>query len=297
MTKPPPSRQSTGQDAASGRSLTMLALSQLSRNKGAMLGLLMFIVVLLSAIFARQLARYDPISIRPQDYLQPPSWKHLFGTDSFGRDVFSRTLYGGRISLRVGFLSVGVAAVIGSLLGLIAGFFGGLIDGAIMRFIDMLMAFPGVLLALGIVALLGRGMDNVIIAVGISAIPGYARLVRGCTLSAREELYVLAARSVGCRDRRILFRHVFPNILGPVIVLSTVDVAWAILNAASLSFLGLGAQPPTPEWGAMLSVGRGLLREAPWQTVFPGLMIMMTVLSMNLLGDGLRDALDPRVYG
>jgi peptide/nickel transport system permease protein len=278
------------------RSPWLIALYQLRRNKGAMVGLVAFVLVALSGIFAPQLAPYDPVLISPDDYLQPPSPAHWFGTDSYGRDVLSRTLYGGRISLKVGLGSVIIAAILGVLLGLTAGYFGGWVDGAIMRFIDMLLAFPGLLLALGVVALLGPGMDNVIVAVGISGIPGYARVVRGCVLSAREEVYVEAARSVGCRDGHIVVRHLLPNILGPVIVLSTLDIAWAILTASSLSFLGLGAQPPTPEWGAMLSEGRGVLREAPWQTAFPGLMVMTTVLSINLFGDGLRDALDPRMY-
>jgi ABC-type dipeptide/oligopeptide/nickel transport system permease subunit len=261
-----------------------------------MAGLVVFVLIVLVSILAPVLAPYDPIQIAPQDYLLPPGAGHLFGTDSYGRDVFSRTLYGGRISLRVGLLSVIIAAVLGVALGLVAGYFGGLADGAIMRLVDMLLAFPGLLLALGVVALLGPGINNVIVAVGISGISGYARTIRGCVLSAREEVYVEAARSIGCRDGYIVWRHLLPNVIGPAIVLSTLDVAWAILTASSLSFLGLGSQPPTPEWGLMLSEGRGLLREAPWQTVFPGLMIMLTVLSMNLFGDGLRDALDPRMY-
>ena len=261
-----------------------------------MIGLGVFVLVVLFSLLAGWLASYDPVAISPVDYLQAPSSAHWFGTDSYGRDVLSRTLYGGRVSLRVGLLSVAVAAVIGVSLGLLSGFYGGVVDGAIMRFIDMLMAFPGLLLALGVVALLGPGMTNVIIAVGISGIPGYARTIRGCVLSAREEVYVEAARSVGCRDRRIVIRHLLPNVFGPVVVISTLDIAWAILTASSLSFLGLGAQPPTPEWGLMLSEGRSALREAPWQTVFPGLMIMLSVLSVNLFGDGLRDALDPRMY-
>jgi peptide/nickel transport system permease protein len=278
------------------RSPWAIALHQLRRNKGAVTGLIVCTLIVLASVFASQIAPHDPLLISPQDYLQPPSPAHWFGTDSYGRDVLSRTLYGGRISLSVGLGSVVIAAVIGVLLGLMAGYFGGLADGAIMRFIDMLMAFPGLLLALGVVALLGPGISNVVVAVGISGIPSYARTIRGCVLSAREEVYVEAARSVGCRDWHIVLKHLLPNVIGPVIVISTLDIAWAILTASSLSFLGLGTQPPTPEWGVILSAGRGVLREAPWQTAFPGLMIMLTVLSVNLLGDGLRDALDPRMY-
>jgi peptide/nickel transport system permease protein len=281
---------------AKPRSPRAIAIQQLRRNRGAVAGLIVCTIIVLASVFAPQIAPYDPLLISPQDYLQPPSPAHWFGTDSYGRDVFSRTLYGGRISLSVGLFSVVIAAVIGVVLGLLAGYLGSIVDGTIMRFIDMLMAFPGLLLALGVVALLGPGITNVIIAVGISGIPSYARTVRGCVLSAREEVYVEAARSIGCRNWHIIFRHLLPNVIGPVIVISTLDIAWAILTASSLSFLGLGTQPPTPEWGVMLSEGRGALREAAWQTTFPGLMIMLTVLSVNLFGDGLRDALDPRMY-
>ena len=286
---------SSGVARSRPRSLWALSLQQLRRNKGAVAGLIALTLIALSAVLAPALAPYDPLLISPADYLRPPGPAHWFGTDNYGRDIFSRSLFGGRISLWVGLASVIISAILGTLLGLAAGYFGRGVDNVIMRFIDMLLAFPSLLLALGVVALLGPGVNNVIVAVGITGIPGYARLVRGCMLSAREEVYVEAARSVGCPDQVIVFRHLLPNVLGPIIVLSTIDVAWAILTASSLSFLGLGAQPPTPEWGAMLSDGRGLLREAPWLTAFPGLMIMITVLSVNLLGDGLRDALDPRI--
>lgn len=281
---------------AKPRSPWAIATFQLRQNKGAIIGMAVFILIILCSLFAEQLAPYDPIEIAPVDYLQAPSATHWFGTDSYGRDVLSRTLYGGRISLRVGLLSVVFAGIIGVFLGLTAGFYGGLVDAVIMRFIDMLMAFPGLLLALGVVAFLGSGITNLIIAVGISGIPGYVRTIRGCVLGAREEVYVEAARSVGCGNWHIIIKHLLPNVVGPAVVISTLDVAWAILTASSLSFLGLGTQPPTPEWGIMLSEGRGVLREAPWQTIFPGLMIMLTVLSVNLFGDGLRDALDPRMY-
>lgn len=291
-----PGRQGDLSVEVKPRSPWRIAYRQLRRNRGAIAGLIVFILIVLSSILAQRLAPYDPLLISPQDYLQPPSRSHWLGTDSYGRDVLSRVLHGGRVSLTVGFASVLIASALGVLLGLIAGYYGGRVDGAIMRFVDMLLAFPGLLLALGVVALLGPGLANVIVAVGISGIPSYARTVRGAILSAREEVYVEAARSVGCRDHHILLRHLLPNVVGLVVVISTLSVAWAILTASSLSFLGVGTQPPTPEWGVMLSEGRGLLREAPWLTTFPGLMIMLTVLSINLLGDGLRDALDPRMY-
>lgn len=291
-----PGRQGDLSVEVKPRSPWRIAYRQLRRNRGAIAGLIVFILIVLSSILAQRLAPYDPLLISPQDYLQPPSRSHWLGTDSYGRDVLSRVLHGGRVSLTVGFASVLIASALGVLLGLIAGYYGGRVDGAIMRFVDMLLAFPGLLLALGVVALLGPGLANVIVAVGLSGIPSYARTVRGAILSAREEVYVEAARSVGCRDHHILLRHLLPNVVGLVVVISTLSVAWAILTASSLSFLGVGTQPPTPEWGVMLSEGRGLLREAPWLTTFPGLMIMLTVLSINLLGDGLRDALDPRMY-
>jgi peptide/nickel transport system permease protein len=207
----------------------------------------------------------------------------------------SRIFFGGRISLSIGLISVLISAVIGILLGLCAGYFGKHIDTIVMRFVDMLLAFPGILLALSIISFLGPGVFNVMIAVGISGIPTFARLVRGSVLSAREDLYVEAARSLGCKDRRIIFSHILPNIVAPVIILGSLAYGWAILTAASLSFLGLGAQPPTPEWGIMLNDGRGYMQEAPWITIFPGLAIMMAVLCANLFSEGLRDALDPRL--
>ncbi len=278
------------------RSPSQVALRQLRRNKGAVVGLAVFLLIILCALAAPALAPYDPNNISPIDYLLRPGPAHWFGTDQYGRDILSRALYGGRISLTVGLVSVVIAAVGGTLLGVIAGYFGGLVDDVIMRLVNMMLSFPGLLLALGIVALLGPGIGNVILAVGISGIAGYARLVRGSVLCAREELFIEAARSIGCPAARILRRHLVPNVIGQVIVLGTLDIAWAILTASSLSFLGLGAQPPMAEWGAMVNEGRGLLVEAPWLTVFPGLMIMATVFSVNIFGDGLRDALDPRMY-
>ncbi len=216
-------------------------------------------------------------------------------TDHLGRDILSRLLYGARISLTLGLISVGIAATCGTLLGLVAGYYGGRVDLTAGVLIDVMLAFPGILLALGIVTVLRPGITNAMIAVGIAAIPTYTRLVRGSVLAAKNNVYVEAARVVGCRTPRILWLHILPNVLAPLIVLATLGAAQAILAGAALSFLGLGAQPPTPEWGLMLSEGRRYIRDAWWNSMFPGVAIMLTVLAINLLGDGLRDALDPRL--
>lgn len=272
-----------------------IALRILVRNRVAMGGLAILLLMSLLAVLAPAIAPYDPNAVDILHQLEAPSKAHILGTDLYGRDIFSRILYGGRITLVVGLISVGIAASAGIVLGLISGFYGGAMDSIIMRLVDVLLAFPRILLALSIVGMLGPGLLNVMVAVGIAGITGYARLVRGSVLSAKENVYVEAARVVGCPDRIILRRHLLPNIIGPVIVLATLDVAAAILSASSLSFLGLGVQPPTAEWGAMLNEGRQYLRTAPWITLFPGLAIMISVLSINMLGDGLRDALDPRM--
>jgi len=272
-----------------------IALHILVRNRVAMAGLILLVLMAGASLLAPYLAPFDPDEVDILHQLEGPSGAHILGTDLFGRDIFSRILYGGRITLVVGLISVGIAASIGIVLGLVAGYYGGALDSVIMRFIDVLLAFPRILLALSIVGMLGPGLFNVMVSVGIAGITGYARLVRGSVLSARENVYVEAATVVGCPHPLILFRHILPNIIGPVIVLATLDVASAILSASSLSFLGLGIQPPTAEWGAMLNEGRNYLRNAPWITLFPGLAIMISVLSINMLGDGLRDALDPRM--
>ena len=263
-----------------------IAIRCLVKNKVAMAGLCLLVVISLLAIFAPQIAPFDPNEVDILHQLQGPSETHILGTDLYGRDILSRIFWGGRITLVVGLISVAIAASFGIVLGLISGYYGHFLDSLIMRFIDILLSFPRILLALTIVGMLGPGLFNVMLAVGISSITGYARLVRGTVLSAKEQVYVEAARVVGCRDRRILFQHLLPNVVGPVIVLATLDVAAAILAASSLSFLGLGVQPPTAEWGYMLNEGRNYLRSAPWITFFPGMAIMVSVLSINMLGMG-----------
>ncbi|MCL4458467.1 MAG: ABC transporter permease [Chloroflexi bacterium] len=280
---------------AEGRGIWPDWLLRLAKNRGATIGLAIFILLVLCALFARQSAPYDPLEQSLTNMLRAPSLAHPFGTDQFGRDVLSRVIYGSRISLPMGFVSAGIAACFGVILGLAAGYYGGWINALIMRLTDVMLAFPTILLSLGIVAMLGPDLKNVMIAVGIAGIPNYTRLVCGCVLSAKANLYVEAARTIGCSNRRIMFVHILPNVFAPVIVLFTLGIAWAILTAAALSFLGLGAQPPTPEWGLLASEGRNYLRDAWWITTFPGFAIMITVLAINKLGDGLRDALDPRL--
>ncbi|MBN1315894.1 MAG: ABC transporter permease [Anaerolineales bacterium] len=272
-----------------------IALRSLVKNRVAMAGLGVLLFISILAIIAPQISPYDPDEVDILQQLTPPSKAHLLGTDLYGRDILSRIFWGGRVTLVVGLISVAIASSIGIVLGLVAGYYGGLLDTIIMRFIDILLSFPRILLALTIVGMLGPGLFNVMLAVGISSITGYARLVRGTVLSAKEQPYVEAAHVVGCPVRRILFLHLLPNVVGPVIVLATLDIAAAILAASGLSFLGMGVQPPTSEWGYMLNEGRNYLRSAPWITFFPGMAIMISVLSTNLLGDGLRDALDPQM--
>jgi peptide/nickel transport system permease protein len=273
------------------------ALRRLTRNTGASLGALLLLALIAVAVLAPVLAPRDPVKMSPSDGLRPPGRPFWFGTDQFGRDMLSRVIWGARISLRVGVVAVLISVGGGVPLGLAAGYYGGWLDMAVMRLIDLMLAFPGILLALVIVTILGPGLGNVMLAVGIYGIPSYARVVRGSVLVVRGQPFVEAAQAVGCPSARVVARHLLPNVVAPIIVLSSLNVAGAILTSAALSFLGLGAQPPTPEWGALLNAGRDWVRDAWWLTTFPGLAIMITVLAINMLGDGLRDVLDPQLRG
>lgn len=266
----------------------------LRRNRMAMAGLAILALFVFFAIFAPYLTPFDPIKSDFGKTFLPPSSEHLLGTDNLGRDVFSRILHGSRISLAIGFISVSIGLLIGLPVGALSGYYGGKFDLFVQRVIDILIAFPGILLAIVIVTILGVGVENVMIAVGIASVPIYTRLVRGSVLSIKEQGFVTAARALGIGNARIIVRHIMPNCLGPIIVQSTFQVATSILWAAGLGFLGLGAQPPDPEWGAMLARGREFIRTSHHLTTYPGLAILFMVLGFNLLGDGLRDALDPR---
>ena len=277
------------------RRLAVQLIGALVQNRAAGISVIFLFLIFLCAAFASLIAPFDPVEIDAERVLQPPSTTHWFGTDDTGRDVLSRIIWGARLSLRIGLISSGIATLAGLVLGLLSGFLGGMVSFVILRAMDLLLAFPGVLLAIVIVAILGPGLENVMIAVGISAIPAFTRVVHGSSLAISQLDFVEAARLIGGSKGRIIARHILPNILAPVIVLSTLQVAGAIFGAASLSFIGLGAQPPTPEWGAMVSRGRYNLRDAMWLSTFPGLAIALVVIAINILGDGLRDALDPRM--
>jgi peptide/nickel transport system permease protein/dipeptide transport system permease protein len=276
-------------------------ISQMWRNKTAMAGLIIITIFIFCGILAPSLSPHDPLETSLYDQIKPPlwhangTWKNILGTDDLGRDILSRLIYGARVSLAVAVFSVGLAFFFGTLLGCISGYYKGFLDSGIMRIMDMILSFPYILLAIVVVAYLGPSLRNAMIAIGITYVPRFARIVRGSVLEECEKDYVTSARAIGARDWRILFVAILPNCLGPLIVQTTLSCASAILDAAALSFLGLGAQPPTPEWGAMIAQSRGLILRASWVMTFPGLTILFAVLGFNLLGDGLRDALDPRL--
>lgn len=276
-------------------SIWLDALRRLRRQPLSIAAAIIVLILILTAIFGPMLAPYDPNDIDMASRFAPPSLSHPFGTDDFGRDILSRVMVGARVSLQVGLIAVGLSATMGTLLGLISGYAGRITDEIIMRAMDILFAFPAILLAIAIMAALGKGIGNAMIAIGVVYVPIFARIARGSVLAIREEDFVEAARSIGASNIRIMFRHIFPNTLSPLIVETTLSLSFAILAEAALSFFGLGTQPPDPSWGRMLSEGRAYFQQSVWLGIFPGLAIMLTVLGFNLLGDGLRDALDPRL--
>ena len=291
------SNESTVQDRIKKQSQLYSIGLRLKRNKSAMLGLVIFMSIVIIALLAGVIYDYEEvvISMDIKNAQQLPNKDHPFGTDAYGRDVLARVVYGARVSLIIGLITVAAALSIGSIIGALAGFYGGRLDNTLMRIMDVFLSIPSLLLAIAVVASLGPGVMNTMIAVAISNIPAYSRVIRSTIMSIRGREFIEAAHAVGVSDFRIIARHILPNSIGPVIVQATLGVGNVIITAASLSFLGLGIQPPMPEWGAMLSEGKEYIRYLPHLVIFPGLSIMITVLSLNLLGDGLRDALDPRL--
>jgi len=270
-------------------------LRRFAKNKAALLGFAVILILTLCSLFPSVIAPYGYDDQQLSQRFLSPSGQHLFGTDEFGRDIFSRVVYGCRISLAIGLVSVSISCVLGIILGCIAGYYGSLVDNILMRIVDIMLAIPNILLALSIVAALGTGFFNLMLAIGIGAVPGYARIVRASILSVKEQEFIEAARATGASDWRIIMQHILPNCMAPIIVQATMSIANAVLSAAALSFIGLGISPPTPEWGAMLSSGRSFIRDYWFVVTFPGMAIMITVFAFNLFGDGLRDALDPRL--
>ncbi len=274
---------------------------QFKKNKSALVGLYIVIVLIICAIFAPYLSTHDPLIQELSDRLMPPMWesggsiKHILGTDDFGRDLFSRVVYGARISLVIGIISIGIALFFGTLMGAVAGYFGGITDAIIMRIVDIMLSIPAILLAIVIVSILGPDLFNAMIAIGIVAIPTFARITRGSVLAEKEKEYVIASRINGSSSFRLIFIVILPNCATPIIVQATMGFASAVLEAAGLSFLGLGAQAPTPEWGAMLSDSLQFITTASWMIVYPGMAIFLTVMGFNLVGDGLMDVLDPKM--
>ena len=277
-------------------SLLALTWRRFRRHRPALLGLIILLSFLVLTLAAPWITPYDPTAQRLTQALIPPSAEHPLGTDHLGRDILARILYGTRYSMVISILAVAIGLVVGVPLGAISGYYGGWVDMVIQRIADTLLSFPSILLALSMVAVLGVGLQNVIISVGVGTIPSFIRLVRGTVLSLREETYVEAARCIGVSDWQIIWRHIMRNAMAPVIVQATLSMGTTLLVAAGLGFLGLGVQPPTPEWGTMLGEGRQYIFSAPYMATFPGLAIFLTVLGFNLVGDGLRDALDPRLW-
>lgn len=272
-----------------------IAWRMLRRNPMAIFGLGGLTLLVLAAIAAPLIAPFDPTEMDFRSLVQAPGPTHLCGTDDLGRDILSRVMWGGRESLRVGLTGITIAMVGGTVIGLVSGYYSGLVDSLIMRITDIWLAFPAILLVLAIVAALGPSLGTVLVALSISAMPWFARFVRASVLAARNFEYITAARVMGATDSRIMARHILPNVLAPIIIYATLGLGNAIMITAGMSYIGLGAQPPSPEWGAMLNYGRNYLREAWWMSVFPGLAIFLAVVCVNLLGDGLRDALDPKL--
>lgn len=268
---------------------------RLLRNKLAVIGLIVIAGMVITAVFAPVIATHPPNAMDSPQLLTPGTDGHLLGTDNYGRDLFSRIVYGAQISLIVGVLAVSLGGIVGTLLGLISGYYGGKLDAVIMRTMDGLFAFPFILLAIALMTVMGQGLINVIIAIGIANVPGFARIVRGEVLSVKEEEYIEVTRSLGARDSRIVFRHILPNCMAPLIVYATMNIAGAIISEAALSFLGVGVQPPTASWGSILKDGKDFLVLSPHMATFSGLAILLSVLGFNLFGDGLRDALDPKM--
>jgi peptide/nickel transport system permease protein len=285
----------TSLEHARSPKLTWAAIGKFARREPfVLLCLALLLVLVVCAIAPGWIATHNPTKGSLKDVRHAPSGSHPLGTDALGRDVLSRIIFGARISLQVSLLATFVGAALGSVLGLIAGYFGGVVDAIAMRFVDVMLAFPGVLLAMAIIAARGRGISNLVLAIGIASIPGYARLLRGQVLSIRKRPFIEASISAGAGPGRMMFRHILPNAIGPVIVLATVGIGFALLAASSLSFIGLGAQPPSPEWGAMLADGRTFLKDAWWIGTFPGVAIFLTVVSINVVGQWLRERSDPR---
>jgi peptide/nickel transport system permease protein len=283
--------------APRGRSEWRRTARTLTRNRLVLAGLVMVIGLIAIAALAGVIAPYDPIANNVRAALQPPSSYYYFGTDRFGRDIFSRVVFGSQLSLFVAIVSIAASAVVGIALGLVSGFYRGWVDNLIGRIMDVFFSFPALLLAIGVAAALGPGLNNAVIAIAVVYAPVFGRVVRGPALVERGKEYVEAARVIGASSPRVILRHVFPNVLSPLTIQATITMSQAILLEASLSFLGLGTQPPFPSWGTMLYEGREFLETAPWWSIFPGLAIMLTVLAFNLLGDGIRDVLDPRSRG